>query len=232
MDKDAGELAGSLIRLGRVTATASEASVIESCLLDVVLDSAVVGAAAAALLVPDAAGVWRPRLTRGLPPALASWSLAEAPADAGLGSSLEQAWVAEEPLTGDGRRRDVRQVQTLILSTPPPVQRLLGALVMFAAPGATITPAQNALAAALVQWVGEALHRLMSASGSSAGPPPSGDETAGLAAELEEVLAPLALQTEMLRRRLQGQPSALEIVEFMEQSLLQAGALVARLRPT
>jgi hypothetical protein len=224
-------LAQLLIRLGRMAAKAGGAAEIEGCLLDVVLDPAGGAAAAAAVVRVDGDGHCRIGLARGLPPHLGSWSSAGAVVGPGLGHTLRNAWAAPDP----------RDVITVPLASG---RHVFGALVVFAGPGEALTAAQTDLCQGLCDWVAAGLDRVaeqvavsralleLRGAGASVVKAQAEQASAAIAAELDEVLAPLALQTELLRRRLQGQPMALEIVEYMEQSLLSAGALIARLRPS
>ena len=223
-------LARLLIRFGRMAAKASDASDIEGSLLDVVLDPGGIGAGAAAVVRIDGDGICRLRHHRGLPPHLGSWSAGATQMGPPLGESLRDAWALPDP----------RAVLTVPVASG---RHVFGALVVFSRAGGQLDAQAAELCQGLADWMAAGLDRVteqatvsraladLRGAGASAVKVQAEQAAAAIAAELDEVLAPLALQTELLRRRLQGQPAALEIVEYMEQSLLSASALLARLRP-
>jgi two-component system sensor histidine kinase HydH len=172
-------------------------------------------------------------ICRGLPARLESWSQELESLDHELGEKMRSDW-------GEGGRA----VATFPLVSG---RDIYGALVVFSAEGADIDAGQRELADALSDLVAVALDktaRYTALAASYAELRASrevlarteklralGEMAAGISHDLKNILNPLGLQLELLRRRIVKSPeAALEVVGNMEDAIRSGVDVVERLR--
>jgi signal transduction histidine kinase len=233
MNVEAAARSQLLLRFGRLAAEAEDAQALLPALLEACADPAGLAVPAAAVLGVEADG--RVKVTRsyGLPCMLETWSQELESLDAELGERLVMAW--GEPN---------RAVRTFPLVSG---RDIYGALVIFSAQGAVIDADQASLAEGLADLVAVALdkaarHAALTRSyvdlrASRAALEKGeklralGEMAAGISHDLKNILNPLGLQLELLRRRITKNPQdALVVVGHMEEAVRSGVDVVERLR--
>jgi signal transduction histidine kinase len=233
MDGDGAARTRLLLRFGRLSAEAGGAEALLPLLAEACVDPAGVGASAAVVLTVQADGRVVVATARGVPPTVEGFSQDLETIDGELGVHLRSSWgetsrdVATYPLVSG---RDI-----------------YGALVVFSVPGGTIDPGQGDMAEGLADLVAVALDksaRYASLAQSYADLRASrealakneklralGEMAAGISHDLKNILNPLALQLDLLRRRIPKDPAAaLAVVANMEDALRSGVDVVERLR--
>ncbi len=222
-----------LLRFGRLTAEAAGPEALLPLLADTCVDQAGVGASAAAVLRVKADGTVAVATARGLPPALESFSQELEAVDGTLGLELRAAW-----------GESTRAVVTYPLVSG---RDIYGALVIFSAQGGQIAREQEELAEGLADLVALALDKAAryaaleqsyadlrasrEALARSEKLRALGEMAAGISHDLKNILNPLALQTELLRRRIPKDPdAALVVLSNMDEALRSGVDVVERLR--
>jgi signal transduction histidine kinase len=222
-----------LLRFGRLAAGAGRPEEILPLLVDAAVDRAGVGAAAAAVLRVSEDGYVRLAIERGLPGTLAGWKTELEAVGPELGQQVLQAWGEQN-----------RHVRTLPLVAGTDIY---GALLVFSAAGTPFVDEQIELAAGLADLVAVSLDRAtqyaalarsyteLRASREALAKAEKmralGEMAAGISHDLKNILNPLALQLELLRRRIERKSeTALEVVGHMHEAIRSGVDVVERLR--
>jgi two-component system, NtrC family, sensor histidine kinase HydH len=222
-----------LLGFGRLTAEAAGADALLPLLAEACVDPAGVGASAAVVLRVEPDGRVAVATARGVPPAVQAFSQELETIDGELGLQLRTAW-----------GETTRAVTTYPLVSG---RDIYGALVIFSAEGGTIDRDQGELAEGLADLVAVALDkaaRYASLAKSYADLRASrealakseklralGEMAAGISHDLKNILNPLGLQLDLLRRRIAKDPAAaLVVVSNMEEALRSGVDVVERLR--
>jgi signal transduction histidine kinase len=233
MNESAAERGRLLLRFGRLTAEAAGAEALLPLLADTCVDPAGVGVSAAVVLQVQPDGKLAVATARGVPPAVESFNQDLESVDGSLGLALRQIW-------GDTGRA---------VLTYPLVSGgdIYGALVIFSATGGGIDREQEELAEGLSDLVAVALDKAVryaalarsyadlrasrEALAKSEKLRALGEMAAGISHDLKNILNPLALQLDLLRRRIpKDPPAALTVVANMEEALRSGVDVVERLR--
>jgi signal transduction histidine kinase len=222
-----------LLQFSRLAAEANDPGDVFPLLIDAAVDPAGVGAAAAAIVRVSADERVRLALCRGLPARLEDWSQELETMDAELGEKLLGEW-------GETNRA---------VSTFPLVsgRDIYGALVVFSGPAGSIDRSQGELAEALADLAAVAMdkaarHSALAESyaqlrasrealAKSEKLRALGEMAAGISHDLKNILNPLGLQLELLRRKIEKDPeAALRVVGNMEGAIRSGVDVVERLR--
>ncbi len=221
-----------LLEFARLVAEATAPDELLALLAATCVDRAV-GAAAAAVLRVQADGQVRVVVGRGLPAHLEGWTQELEALDSELGQQLRKDW-------GDG----ARSVRTFALVSG---RDIFGALVIFSEDGGAIAAEQETLAAGLADLVAVAMDKAarhsalaesyahLRASREALAKTEKlralGEMAAGISHDLKNILNPLGLQLELLRRRIGKDPeAALRVVANMEEAIRSGVDVVERLR--
>jgi signal transduction histidine kinase len=222
-----------LLEFGRLTTEAAGPEGLLPLLADTCVDPAGVGASAAVVLRVQSDGRLVVAIARGVPAVLESFSQELETVDGALGLELRAAWgetsraVVTYPLVSSGD--------------------IYGALVIFSAEGGTIAREQEELAEGLADLVAVALDKAAryaalaqsyadlrasrEALAKSEKLRALGEMAAGISHDLKNILNPLALQLDLLRRRISKDPAAaLTVVANMEEAVRSGVDVVERLR--
>lgn len=221
-----------LLKFSRLAAEATGPGELLPLLVEAAVAEAGVGASGAAVLRVEGDRI-RVAVCRGLPASLEDWSQELETLDAELGEQLRKEW--GQPTRG--------------VSTFPLVSGgdIYGALVIFSAEGGQIDRAQCELAEALADSVAIAMdkaarHADLAASYAQLRASREalakgeklralGEMAAGISHDLKNILNPLGLQLELLRRRIaKDQEGALRVVGNMEEAIRSGVDVVERLR--
>jgi signal transduction histidine kinase len=233
MKEEGAARSGLLLDVARLVAEASGPDQLLQLLAEVCTDPAGVGANAAAVLRVESDGRVRLAMARGLPASLSGWSQEMETLDAELGEQLRAAWGATD-----------RDVQTFPLVSG---RDIYGAIVIFSAKGERFADEQVKLAEGLADLVAVAMDkaaRYTALSQSYAELRASrealakseklralGEMAAGISHDLKNILNPLGLQLELLRRRVVKDPAeALIVIGHMEEAVRSGVDVVERLR--
>jgi signal transduction histidine kinase len=233
MNESAAARSRLLLKFGRLTAEAAGAEALLPLLADTCVDPSGVGVSAVVVLQVQPDGQVAVRAARGVPSALESFSQELETVDSAVGVQLRAAW-------GDSSRA---------VSTYPLVSGgdIYGALVIFSAEGGTIDREQEELAEGLADLVAVALDKATryaalvqsyadlrasrEALAKSEKLRALGEMAAGISHDLKNILNPLGLQLQLLRRRISKDPAAaLAVVSNMEEALRSGVDVVERLR--
>jgi two-component system sensor histidine kinase HydH len=222
-----------LLGFARLTAEAAGAEALLPLLADACVDPAGVGVSAAVVLRVQPDGRVVVATGRGVPPAVTAFSQELETIDAELGMQLRSAW-----------GETTRAVTTYPLVSG---RDIYGALVIFSAEGGAIDRDQGDLAEGLADLVAVALDksaRYASLAQSYADLRASrealakseklralGEMAAGISHDLKNILNPLGLQLDLLRRRIPKDPAAaLVVVSNMDEAVRSGVDVVERLR--
>ncbi len=227
-----------LLRVGRALAEARRSEDVQTALCDAAVNHDGAACAAAAVLQVSEDGQIRMTAPRALPSLLHAWHTELETVGPELGEGLRSAWGRLDP------EALIRTVRTLPLVSGGNV---FGALVLFGQPGAGIDAESVSLAEGLADMAAVALdkatqHEALLRSyaelrasreilARSEKLRALGEMAAGISHDIKNILNPLSLQLELLRRRIhKGPDAALQVVVRMEDAIRSGVEVVERLR--